>query len=203
MSPRGTIRVSCLFLLGALLMPGQTGTGNIQGIVKDATGAVISQGAVTATHTATSTIWRRCATCCQRWWTPIYGISARGSGLLFAYPELLRLFVGNTQNTLPGQGNISYDPNAAEQSPDGLPNYWLRSVPNVVAGVNSNNFLDATRITGITRGSGVMYYLDPRQPTARAHQWNLLVEREVRPASYYLPGAVPEDNRARNRLLSP
>jgi hypothetical protein len=103
----------------------------------------------------------------------------RGGYSIFAYPESLRLFAGNTQNTLPGQGNISYDPNAAEQSPDGLPNYWLRSVPNVVAGVNSNNVLNATRITGITRGSGAMYYLDPRQPTARAHQWNLLVEREV------------------------
>ncbi len=103
----------------------------------------------------------------------------RGGYSIFAYPESLRLFSGNTQNTLPGQGNVSNNPNAAEQSPDGLPNYLLRSVPTIVAGVNSSNQLDATRITGITRGSGNMYYLDPHQPTARAHQWNLLVEREV------------------------
>ncbi len=103
----------------------------------------------------------------------------RGGYSIFAYPESLRLFAGNTQNTLPGQGNVSNDPNAAEQSPDGLPNYLLRSVPTIIAGVNSSNALDATRVTGISRGSGAMYYLDPDQPTARAHQWNLMVEREM------------------------
>jgi len=103
----------------------------------------------------------------------------RGGYSIFAYPESLRLFAGNTQNTLPGQGNVSSNLNAAEQSPDGLPNYLLRSVPTVIAGVNSSNVLDASRVTGITRGSGAMYYLDPHQPTARAHQWNLLVEREM------------------------
>ncbi len=105
----------------------------------------------------------------------------RGGYSIFAYPESLRLFAGNTQNTLPGQGNVSNNPNAAEQSPDGLPNYLLRSVPTIVAGVNSSTQLDATRVSGITRGSGSMYYLDPNQPTARAHQWNLLIEREVLP----------------------
>jgi len=103
----------------------------------------------------------------------------RGGYSIFAYPESLRLFSGNTQNTAPGQGNVSNDPNAAEQSPDGLPNYLLRSAPTIIAGVNSQNALDATRVTGITRGSGSMFYLDPRQPTARAHQWNLLIEKEV------------------------
>ena len=103
----------------------------------------------------------------------------RGGYSIFAYPESLRLFAGNTQNTIPGRGAISYNPNAAEQSPDGLPNYWLRSVPNVIAGVNSSNILDPNQVTGITRGGGALYYLDPRQPTARAHQWNLLVEREM------------------------
>jgi hypothetical protein len=103
----------------------------------------------------------------------------RGGYSIFAYPESLRLFAGNTQNTIPGRGAISYNPNAAEQSPDGLPNYLLRSVPTVIAGVNSSNILDPNQVTGITRGGGALYYLDPRQPTARAHQWNLLVEREM------------------------
>lgn len=103
----------------------------------------------------------------------------RGGYSIFAYPESLRLFSGNTQNTAPGQGNVSNNLNAAEQSPDGLPNYLLRSVPTIIAGVNSQNALDATKVTGITRGSGSMYYLDPSQPTARAHQWNLLLEKEV------------------------
>jgi len=103
----------------------------------------------------------------------------RGGYSIFAYPESLRLFAGNTQNTIPGRGNVSNNPNAAEQSPDGLPNYLLRSVPTVIAGVNSQNALDTSKASGITRGGGATYFLDPRQPTARAHQWNLLVEREV------------------------
>ena len=103
----------------------------------------------------------------------------RGGYSIFAYPESLRLFSGNTQNTIPGRGNISANPNAAEQSPDGLPNYLLRSVPTVIAGVNSSNVLNTSRVSGITRGGGATYYLDPRQPTARAHQWNLLIEREL------------------------
>ena len=45
----------------------------------------------------------------------------RGGYSIFAYPESLRLFAGNTQNTIPGRGNISNNPNAAELSPDGLP----------------------------------------------------------------------------------
>ena len=98
---------------------------------------------------------------------------------IFAYPESLRLFAGQTQNTMPGQANLSNNLNAAEQSPDGRPNYLLRSVPQIIAGVNSSNALDATRVTGITRGSGSMFYLDPRQPTARAHEWNFFVEREM------------------------
>ena len=76
-------------------------------------------------------------------------------------------------------GILGNNPNAAEQSPDGLPNYLLRSVPTIVAGVNSSNALDATKVTGITRGSGNMYFLDPNQPTARAHEWSFLVEREL------------------------
>jgi hypothetical protein len=103
----------------------------------------------------------------------------RGGYSIFAYPESLRLFAGNTQNTIPGRGNISNNPNAAELSPDGLPNYLLRSVPTTIAGVNSSNALDPNQVSGITRGGGALYYLDPHQPTARAHQWNLLVEREM------------------------
>ena len=98
---------------------------------------------------------------------------------LFAYPESLRLFSGQMANSMPGLGTITYNPNAGEQSPDGLPNYWLRSVPNVIAGVNSKDALNVNNVSGITRGSGSMYFLNPRQPTARAHEWNMFLEREI------------------------
>src|SRR5690349_3924990 len=41
-------------LIPAALVWGQTGTGNIQGIVKDATGAVVPGAKITAVHTPTS-----------------------------------------------------------------------------------------------------------------------------------------------------
>ena len=86
---------------------------------------------------------------------------------IFAYPESLRLFQGNTANTIPGKGTVSYNPNSAALSPDGLPNYLLRSVPTIVAGVNSSNALDANKATGIVPGGDALYFMDPHQPTAR------------------------------------
>jgi hypothetical protein len=45
-------------------------------------------------------------------------------------------------------------------------------------------------VAGITRGSGSVYYLDPHQPTARAHEWSFLAEREVLPNTVLKTGFV-------------
>jgi hypothetical protein len=103
----------------------------------------------------------------------------RGGYSIFAYTESLRLFQGDMANTIPGLGSVSNNVNSAAISPDGLPNYQLRSVPNIIAGVNSSNALSASQATGIVPGTGTLYYMDPHQPTARAHQWNVTVEREI------------------------
>jgi hypothetical protein len=103
----------------------------------------------------------------------------RGGYSIFAYPESLRLLQGNAYSTLPTRGIVQFDPNAAELSPDGLPNYLMRSVPTVIAGVNSANILTSAEPVGITRGGASVNYADPNQPTARAHEYSLLVEREV------------------------
>ena len=98
---------------------------------------------------------------------------------IFAYPESLRLFQGDTANTIPGKGTVAFNPNSAALSPDGLPNYLLRSVPAIIAGVNSSNALDATKATGIVPGGDSLFYMDPHQPTARAHEWSATIEREI------------------------
>ena len=103
----------------------------------------------------------------------------RGGYSIFAYPESLRLLQGNTYSTLPTRGSVQFDPNNAALSPDGLPNYLLRSVPTVHCGMNSANVLPVDKPVGITRGSASVNYADPNQPTARAHEWSLLVEREI------------------------
>jgi hypothetical protein len=106
-------------------------------------------------------------------------IVLRGGYAIYAFPESIRLYTGDTRAIVPTTAIFENNPNQAQQSPDGLPNYLLRSVPRVIAGLNSKDVLDLNTVTGITRGTGTVYYLDPQQPTARAHEWNLTVEREI------------------------
>jgi hypothetical protein len=103
----------------------------------------------------------------------------RGGYAIYAIPEQLRAITCETRAIVPTTATFANNPNSAQQSPDGLPNYLLRSVPAITAGVNSKETLNLTTVTGITRGTGTVYYLDPHQPTARAHEWNFTVEREV------------------------
>jgi hypothetical protein len=65
------------------------------------------------------------------------------------------------------------------QTPDRLLNSGLRSVPDIIAGVNSRQVLDLNQPGGLSRGSFLTSYFDPHQPTSRAHQWNLTLEREI------------------------
>jgi hypothetical protein len=103
----------------------------------------------------------------------------RGGYSVFAFPEQIRAATGDLRAIVPTTAVFENNLNNAQQSPDGLPNYLLRSVPRVIAGMNSQDALDLNSVTGITRGTGTVYYMDPKQPTARAHEWNLTVEREI------------------------
>jgi hypothetical protein len=72
--------------------------------------------------------------------------------------------------------------NNTARSPDGIANYLMRSVPTVVAGVNSKDVVslsDPKSVLGITRGSASVFNFDPHQPTSRAHDWNFTLEKEV------------------------
>ena len=106
-------------------------------------------------------------------------IVLRGGYAIYAFPESIRLYTGDTRAIVPTTATFANDPNVAQQSPDGLPNYLLRSVPTIIAGVNSKDALDLNTITGITRGSAQAHYLNPHQPTARAQEWNLTLEKEI------------------------
>jgi hypothetical protein len=105
----------------------------------------------------------------------------RGGYSLYAFPEGLRNWNGTMAQNAPTQAILSNNPNSATDSPDGLPNYALRSVPTVVAGQNSSNAIDISRRVDIARGNGVMHFFNPDQPTNRVHELNFTVEREVAP----------------------
>jgi hypothetical protein len=103
----------------------------------------------------------------------------RGGYSLSYFHVQLAQWLDNNRQSMPFAGWFSYDPNLSAQSPDGLPNYYMRSVPSVIAGVNSANVINTTTATGIARGSGSITYFDRNQPDSRSHTWNLSIEKEV------------------------
>lgn len=106
-------------------------------------------------------------------------MSVRGGYGLYRLPLAMRAFINTNRSTPPMEGTFSRNYNSAAQSPDGPANYWLGTVPAVVAGVSSRDAIDANSPPDIAPGSFSVNYADPHQPTSRAHQRNLTVEREI------------------------
>ena len=91
----------------------------------------------------------------------------------------LRDFNARMRQNPPTTARFTASVSDSAQAPDRLPNYGLRSVPQIIAGVNSADVLDLNRPGGVSRGSFLTSYFNPRQPTSRAHEWNLTFEREM------------------------
>ncbi len=103
----------------------------------------------------------------------------RGGYALYGFPIPLRTFNARMRSNAPANARFTQSVTSAAQSPDGLPNRGLRSVPAIIAGVNSRDVLDPNTPGGVTRGSFRTSYFEPDQPTSRAHEWNLTLEREI------------------------
>jgi Carboxypeptidase regulatory-like domain len=94
---------------------------------------------------------------------------------IYGWNDRMRLnapFAGFYQN---------YQLTDAAQSPDGIGNYGLVSVPPIIAGKNSANAVSFDKPQGITPGTESFQnaYFADRQPSSRVHDWNLTVEKEV------------------------
>ena len=103
----------------------------------------------------------------------------RGGYALYTFPNPLRNFNARTRSNPPFNANFTVSFTSAAQSPDGLPNYTLRSVPTIIAGVNSADVIDPSKPGGVTRGGFRISYFNPEQPSTRSHQWNLTLEQEL------------------------
>ena len=113
----------------------------------------------------------------------------RGGYGLYHFPIPARTFSELRLNP-PLQGSYSYSWNSSTQSPDGLPNYFLRAVPTVIAGLNStSNVLDITKPPTVLPGVQVTG-LAPDLATSRAHQFNLTLEAEVMKGTVVRAGFV-------------
>jgi len=104
---------------------------------------------------------------------------ARGGYGIYGYPMPLRAFNARMRQNPPTTARFTYALWDSAQTPDRLPNWGVRSVPDIIAGVNSRQVLDLDKPGGVSRGSFLTSYFDPHQPTSRAHQWNLTFEREI------------------------
>ncbi|MFB3826545.1 MAG: TonB-dependent receptor domain-containing protein [Bryobacteraceae bacterium] len=103
----------------------------------------------------------------------------RGGYALFFYPPPMRNFYANLRMSQPFSVSFQVPQNNAATSPDGLPNYSLRSVPRYVAGANTRDIVNFDLPPNVSRGGFTTYFMDPDQPTTGVHEWNLTLEREI------------------------
>jgi len=106
----------------------------------------------------------------------------RGGYGLYISAVPMRTLLAQFSGMVPFRANYTYSPNSAAQSPDGIPNYQLRNVPEVIAGVNSAGVIDLNSPAGIARGTAVTG-LDGKQPSLRIHEWNLALEKQLSPST--------------------
>jgi hypothetical protein len=84
----------------------------------------------------------------------------------------------------------NYSLTSAAESPDGIGAYGMRSVPTIIAGVNSKDAVSLDKPLPLTPGQTSNYYFNPDQPTPRVHDWNLTLEKEVMRETVFRGGYV-------------
>ncbi len=105
-------------------------------------------------------------------------LTIRGGYGLYVSAVPMRTLLAQFSGLPPFRANFTYNPNAANQSPDGIPNYLLRTVPKVRAGFNSANVIDLRNPASVGRGQ-VVTGMDGAQPSLRIHEWNLALEKQL------------------------
>jgi hypothetical protein len=119
-------------------------------------------------------------------WTPFpsrWGTVVRGGYGGYFYPVPIRSSMRVPITNLPYLASYSRSFTAANQAPDGLPNFLLRSPLTVIAGANSDNsIVDTNTTTALLPGISVQT-LDPNYPPARVQQSNLTIEQPVKGGS--------------------
>ena len=103
----------------------------------------------------------------------------RGGYGVYHFPIPARTFNGMRGNA-PLQGSYSFNWNDSANAPDGLPNYFLRKAPSIIAGVNSADIAELSIAKPPVILPGIaMIALTRDLKTTLAHQWNLTLEGEL------------------------
>jgi len=103
----------------------------------------------------------------------------RGGYRISHFTVPLRAWTASQRSNAPYYGRLNSNINGSDRSPDGINNWFMRSVPTIVAGVNSKDAIDVENVTSITRGGVYANYFAPEQPNTRVQDWNLTLEKEV------------------------
>jgi hypothetical protein len=103
----------------------------------------------------------------------------RGGYRISYFPIPLRGWSARMRQNAPLTARFRTSLTDATLTPDGIPNYGLRSVPTVIAGQNSRNVITLDNANSLARGSMVASYFAKNQPDARVQDWNLTIEKEV------------------------
>ncbi|WP_348269916.1 carboxypeptidase-like regulatory domain-containing protein [Edaphobacter paludis] len=108
-----------------------------------------------------------------------HGTVLRGGYGRYIYPIPLRNSLVQTGHDSPFTASYSQSYITANQSPDGLPNYLLRTPQTVVAGSNSANVVNSASINSIQPGINLIT-LDPHFSPNYVTQVNATVEQPIK-----------------------
>ncbi len=108
-----------------------------------------------------------------------YGTVIRAGYGRYSYPSNIRAGIQASWQNAPLTAGYTESYIAANQSPDGLPDYLLRSAPAVIMGVNSTNVVNTNSITAITPGIGLTTTAPDYGPTF-ATQTNFTIEQPMK-----------------------
>ena len=118
----------------------------------------------------------------------------RGGYRISTYPQPSTNWLPSQNGTQLTNGSFPYSVTNTTLSPDGLPNYGLRSVPQYVAGLNTpSSIININETRLLTRGSFDAVRLNPGLRDPKVHDWNLTFEKEIMQATVVRrrPGRQP------------
>lgn len=108
-----------------------------------------------------------------------FGTVIRGGYGRYIYPIPLRSSYQNAVTKIPYSNTYTQSYTAADQSPDGLPNYLLRSPQAVFMGTNSSDVVNSSTINSILPGV-TMWALDPAYAPDFVNETNVTIEQPLK-----------------------
>ena len=104
----------------------------------------------------------------------------RGGYRVSSYPQPTTSWLPSQNGTQLTNGSFPYSVTNTTLSPDGLPNYGLRSVPQYVSGLNTpDSIININETRLLTREASTRSGSNPNLRDPRIHDWNLTFEKEV------------------------